>query len=79
MGILDVDMIAVTCPHLNCKVKEPRAKDAKEKAAAQSFMYTKNTLETERRVASAGPGGDLPLTKQHQETLESVKKLEDQF
>ena len=36
-------------------------------------------LETERRVAESGPGGDLPLTKQQQETVDSVKKLEDQF
>ena len=79
MGIKDPDKIATICPHPNCKVKEPMAKDAKEKAAAQSFTYTKNALETERRVASAGPGGDLPLTKQHQETLEFVKQLEDQI
>ena len=80
MGIKDLDLVAVVCPHPGCKAKEQRAKDGKEKPSVLSAMpYTKNTIETERRIASAGPGGDLPLTKQDQETLNGVKMLEDQI
>ena len=79
LGIKDPDRVATICPHPHCKAKEPRTQDAKEKAAAQSFTCTKNALETERRVAVAGPGGDLPPTQEHQAILDSVKQLEEQI
>jgi len=79
MGIKDPDLVAIICPRPHCKAKDPRTQDAKQKAASQSFTCTKNALETERRVAVAGPGGDLPPTQEHQATLDSVKQLEEQI
>ena len=79
MGIRDPDLVASTCPHPGCRTGDPRSQDSKQKAAASSFTCTKNVIETERRVAVAGPGGDLPPTQEHQAVLDTVKQLEEQI
>ena len=79
LGIRDPDLVATFCPHQNCKVPEPKSQAPKQKATTTSFTCTKNAIETERRVAVAGPGGDLPPTQEHQALLDTVKQLEDQI
>ena len=79
LGIRDPDLVATTCPHQGCKIGDPRSQVPKQKAATSSFTCTKNAIETERRVAVAGPGGDLPPTQEHQALLDTVKQLEEQI
>ena len=84
LGIRGPDIVATVCPHLNCKVKEPKEEKEKDESTAAptsalNLTFTKTSIETERRIGSAGPGGDLPLPKQDQESVERVKQLEDEI
>ena len=86
MGIRDADLVATVCPHLGCKVQDPRGKaevgkeesPAKPKSAFSS-TFTKATLETELRIGAAGPDGDLPLSKQDQKVVEELKELQTEI
>ena len=85
LGIRDPDKIATICPHPSCKAKN-RAKGGERKddgtavpTSALNLTFTKASIETERRIGTAGPGGDLPLPKQDQETVERVKQLEEEI
>ena len=84
LGIRDPDIIATICPHPSCKIKEPKEGKGKGDGAtvptsALNLTFTKTSIETERRIGSAGPGGDPPLPKQDQETVEKVKQLEEEI
>ena len=84
MGIRDPDLAATVCPHPGCTTKAPNAKagtrkDATTTAPTTAFnsTFSKAVLETERRIGEAGPGGDLALSKQDQQTVKEMKDLQD--
>ena len=84
MGIRDPDLAATVCPHPGCTTKAPNAKagarkDATTTAPTTAFnsTFSKAALETERRIGEAGPGGDLALSLQDQQTVKEMKELQD--
>ena len=81
-GIKDPDLSAVQCPHIGCKVKDPRGKEnaakvgtSQEPKSAFSCTFTKATIETEKRIGAAGPGGGIAPSQQDQKTAEEMKQL----